>query len=487
MADLAVDDDIDLDVTKYSITDILSIFNIVDPTEFNVTDVANSLIAKMKVAGNMDLVTFFDEARNKVLDYLQNNADADDPETIAELWETAGVEPSLNLNGAHFYDDGTRAIIEERQSAATNANAADPNYKKTPLIGSHIVNIDSQFRSNILPYSNTPLSNTFNTSFIFNLSSPINSAIAMRLYSVQLPTSWYSFSQAMGNTFFIYNGIILTIPDGNYDPQQLTDAINTEAAKNIATQDLTVTYDARINRIAFTNNDNLPVVIIFYIQANVVNFTNCGTNILTNFQTLGINKTLGWLLGFRTPANSATGDVELTVPAGGTLSADVSPNTYGPKYFTLSVEEFSNHRLSAGMISITNTNNSSSLTVPDFYKTIRASCKLREGVLTRAEQYTLNTIINNNKENLNIGGFINKLTGPNLSAALAIIPLAGITALRPEPYIKFGADLMSNVRNYSTPTILTRLSVRLTDDSGALVNLYDSDWSFSLIIEEQLN
>jgi hypothetical protein len=482
---MAADMEIDADVTQYSIEDILSIFNIIDPTEFNVTDVANTLIAKMKVAGNNDLVTFFGEARDKVLEYLQKkNLAANADVSISQLWEPSGVEPSVNLKPTHYFDDGTRVVIDENQ---VNESTGDANYKKVPLVASHIINIDSQFRTNILPYSSSPLSNTYNTNFIFNLSTPITSATSMRLYSYQIPTSWYAFSFLAGNTFFLYNGIMITIPDGNYLPADLATAITTEAAKNIATQSLIVAYNSMSNRISFTNNDTLQVVVIFYIQANVTNFKNCGVSVLNNFQTLGINKTLGWLLGFRTPANLLTGDVNIILEPGQQLFSDVTPNTYGPKYFTLSVEEFSNYRLTNGIVSITNTNNSSILTVPDFYKTIRASCKLREGSLTQAEQYTLNAIIENNKPNLNVGGFTNKLTGPNIQAALAIIPLVNITTLRPDPYIKFGADLLPNVRNYSTPTVLSRLSVSLTDDNGNLVNLYDNDWSFSLIIEERLN
>jgi hypothetical protein len=61
----------EMDISKYTVDDILSIFNIIDPTTFNVTDVANTLIAKMKIEGRSDLVTFFGAARDKVLNYLQ--------------------------------------------------------------------------------------------------------------------------------------------------------------------------------------------------------------------------------------------------------------------------------------------------------------------------------------------------------------------------------------------------------------------------------
>jgi hypothetical protein len=42
-------------------------------------------------------------------------------------------------------------------------------------------------------------------------------------------------------------------------------------------------------------------------------------------------------------------------------------------------------------------------------------------------------------------------------------------------------------RNYIKPTNIERLSVALLDDKGNLVNLYDNDWSFTLILEQQLN
>ena len=68
-----------------------------------------------------------------------------------------------------------------------------------------------------------------------------------------------------------------------------------------------------------------------------------------------------------------------------------------------------------------------------------------------------------------------------------MIPLQDITNIRPDPYVKFGADLAVHQRNYLSPTYLDRFTARLTDDKGNLVNLYDNDWSFSLIVEERLN
>jgi len=489
ISNMSDDNEIDTDIENYTIEDILSIFNIIDPNEFNVTDVANTLIAKMKTDEKPDLERFFGEARDKVLDYIQNIEEEDNVtnndnmESIKEIWDKTGLKNDSNLDSVNYYGEGSHVVIEPQQRTSSGGPAA-------PMIATHIVNIDSQYRSNILPYNDNPLSNTYNTSFTFNLTNPITKATSLRLYSYQIPTSWYAFNARSGNTFFMYNGVIINIPDGNYTPSELVSTINTIAQSNIATQSLLISYNAGTNRISFINNDtlSLSITVIFFIQSNVVNFNNCGSFVLSKFETLGINTTLGWLLGFRTDADATTGDVAITLFPGeeNKITADVPPDTYGPKYFVLSVEDYG-PRLSSGLYNITSTKNYSAVSITDFYKTTRVACRLREGSLTQAEQYTIDAITDSSSVNNLITGFNNKLSGPNSGSAFAIIPLRDIKNIRPDPYVQFGADLAVHKRNYVAPSILQRFSVRLTDDKGNLVNLYDNDWSFSMIVEERLN
>jgi hypothetical protein len=466
-----------VDINKYSIQDILSILNISDPTVFNVTDAANSLIAKMKDGGNVELENFFGQARDKVLEYLQEKntlpVDNETTEPIDSVWASRSIKTENSVN---YFDDETHIVAIEKEETGQSAGP--------PLISTHLVIIDSQFRSNILPYENNSQSNAFNTSFTFNLTSQIINAVSIRLYSYHIPTTWTAFSLQYGNTFFIYNGIIINIPDGNYSPTSLRDIINVIAQQNIATKSLLVEYDSIRNRFSFTNTDPLmdTVTVIFLLGANTVNFTNCGTFTLTNFQTLGINTTLGWLLGFRTEADVVTGNVELFLLPNEKIYANVAPDTYGPKYFVLSVEDY-NSRLSGGLYNILNTKTYTNLSAKDYYNTRDLACKLREGSLTQAQIYTINAI----STPVTNATVTNTMTGYTSNSSFAVIPLAGITALRPDPYIKFGADLAIYKRNYAGPTTLERFTVSLNDDKGNLVNLYDNDWSFSLIVEEKLN
>ena len=210
-------DDINTDIDSYSIIDILSILNIIDPTTTNVSQRADDLISRYLPTGanpNPVLVTFFTAAKNKVMDYLNNMDDPAEPEylterteSIQQTWENSGYKDK-SIDATRIFTDRSHVVYKPE----------DPINKPdvTPVISTHIVNIDSQYRTNILPYSENPLSNSYNTNFTFNLTNPITKAISAKLYSYQIPTSWYAFNARSGNTFFMYNGIIMEIIPYNH-------------------------------------------------------------------------------------------------------------------------------------------------------------------------------------------------------------------------------------------------------------------------------
>ena len=474
---------IDMDITNYSVMDIFEILNLPDPTIFNVKDKANDIIARMREDGNTELVDFFVAARDKAVaalenttTYLQNQAQ----DSITDIWKK-NTSKEVKEATVDYYTNISQNVIERPlPTLGQQMNAP-------PLIAMHMVNIDSQYRTTILPYVDNPQAASFNTNFTFSLSNPITKAISLTLYSYQLPTTWYAFNARSGNTFFLYNGVIINIPDGNYTPEKMVTTINEIALQNVATSGLVVTYNSGTNKITFKNNDTLSeyVTVTFYIQDNVINFNNCGNFILSNFQTLGVNTTLGWYLGFHDEPDSV-GNVSFTIDSGQTKQAGTQINVFGPKYFILSLEDY-NSRLSGGLYNIKNTKKSASVSIPDFYDTIHVDCETREGSLTRAQQYAITAVKESSTVNNNVYGFSNQLSGPTSGSAFAIIPLAGISPSGFGPYTKLGVDLALFKRNYGSPTILDRFTVRLTDDKGNLVNLNDNDWSFQLIVQEQLN
>ena len=87
------------------------------------------------------------------------------------------------------------------------------NGKLNPLLQQtikRIISIDSQYRDN---------KRTLSTEFTFNLSDPLKDVVSLKLYSVQIPYTWYTINNNFGSNFFIFKGYSDGINNGNHDYQ----------------------------------------------------------------------------------------------------------------------------------------------------------------------------------------------------------------------------------------------------------------------------
>jgi hypothetical protein len=71
------DANIDTNIDNYSIDDILTIFNLYDPTLFQIKDVANNLIARMRSEGKLEMAIFFEKAKQKLLEAATEDDESD--------------------------------------------------------------------------------------------------------------------------------------------------------------------------------------------------------------------------------------------------------------------------------------------------------------------------------------------------------------------------------------------------------------------------
>ena len=94
-----------------------------------------------------------------------------------------------------------------------------------------LINIDSRFR---FPYSDPTslketlnFSNTSSSNFLFKLREPIKNIISVRLSSIEIPNSFYTFSKQRGNVSFemTYGGItkLIEINPGNWTSDNNTE------------------------------------------------------------------------------------------------------------------------------------------------------------------------------------------------------------------------------------------------------------------------
>jgi hypothetical protein len=89
----------DTNISHYSIKDLLTIFNLnlVDnPTVFQINDVANNLIARMRTEGKMDMAIFFENAKQKVIQNIGMDMDTDTSDTDTYANDTSENEDENN-------------------------------------------------------------------------------------------------------------------------------------------------------------------------------------------------------------------------------------------------------------------------------------------------------------------------------------------------------------------------------------------------------
>ena len=340
---------------------------------------------------------------------------------------------------------------------------------KPETIVTRIVSIDSQYRQNIATLTpdgrvgkeGAPDSNSlnFNTNFTVDLPEALTNVVSIKLYSVQIPTTWYTFDHHLGNTTYKYdnNTDLSFIGVGNYDISGVCDALISSG--------LTTTTFAPESNVISLGSDATK-----YIKSYTSDMSN-------SF----INQNLFWNLGFRKKINE-DGDISFNAASSGDVPADV----YGPRYFVLNLDDYNQNSQSKGLLSVT-----------DQYNPINAIQSKRtdgksETRLTKAQLYSQTSKLGYDdlKDNKLVASTrynnLRNNAGSKSNNAFALIPLRDVVSLRAkgEPLVEFGRILEENVRTYSGPVDIERLKIQLLDDKGNLVNLHDNDWSFSLVVEQ---
>lgn len=306
-----------------------------------------------------------------------------------------------------------------------------------------IVSIDSQYRST---------KNLLSTDFTFNLSEPLKDVVSLKLYSLQIPFTWYTIGKSFGSNFFIFKGktagidnenhdIKIEIGTGNYKPQELIDTVNTA----IQTKNQSVDVDLTNVSLDYNSNSSLSTFNIdlkkeFNESSYYLQFDNWGSPFDSS-----VNRatTIPSYLGF----GSRTNHINVLK---------------SPYYYKL--EDVNNSTIDDNATFTINSGNNF-LTVYQYYGTfpydsglslvdvsLNIKFSLADGTYTRTQLTSnLNTVLQNNVKLLDSS--IQRL---NLDESnnLFITPLVSQNHLK----IKFS-------RNYANPNIDSRTAVVFPDDT----------------------
>ena len=223
----------DLDINSYSIEDMMEIYRIPKNQKGNVTEdyvknMTKEIVQQYKnynatgLGGDMpfsenyseddEYVIFFNEAQKRILQYLQSGASFI---TDATLSSSSGktIENQLiqKFAPSSILSDADKLVMMPKDDA--RVQNINPNLIATPSIVheyakgvinplerrtlKRIISIDTLFRENH--------GNTSSADYIWNLPTPINNVLSMKIVSMEFPNMVKMFSNERKNNIFTVN------------------------------------------------------------------------------------------------------------------------------------------------------------------------------------------------------------------------------------------------------------------------------------------
>lgn len=527
---------IDTNVSNYTLSELMAIVGLDDLDPTNIMDATSQYIEKYK-NNNPTLSIFFKGVQSELLQYSQGLYNEDDPNEKNDDAIFPSGEKQVNDRYENEYltqkdKNQTDKITQRKQkigvfgdehvpmtreqlgvndtyNVPVKQDSLNPNLKNTI---SRFVNLDSQFRQ----FSGV---NNTSTNYTLDLSDTLKNVLSMRLYSYQIPFSWYLIDTIYNNTcFWITNGsdnVTITMPSGNYTSSQFKTALTTAFTTAGFTFPLgvPVTYNENTGKITLSlyggiiNNGKYNFTITETTIITFFDFTatlQCSVNCVSNNNYF--NQTLGWLMGYRVPYE--------TVSQLGNQASSVL-DLIGTKYLILVIDDYNQNHVNNTLVSITEYN--SNLKVPDYYsKDLPSTCisansaNLTQIVnqssitdnglliagkstvnytttqvvlpsaprtLTQAQIYTINEI----NKNQSVTNF--RAMAPTSSDILAILPVKTSNLSTGSILVEFSGSLQENIRTYFGPVNIERLAVKLLNDKGHVLDLNGIDWVITLICD----
>ena len=520
------------DVNVYTIDELKELLGMSTEKGFYTTDDINDIfdILKSKYPNLARQGGFLDKAMNRILEDLDMNQDVvqdtNSTPTQAEEWmdtqylqqtdPTQTVKITDRKGKVQLFDgSGTDGynVMKQEQLGIINSrvqefvqDSLNPTLKNTT---ERLLVIDSLFRQTITPYSPNPASPASSSTFTMDLSEPLVNVLSLKLYSYQIPYSWYTIDSAYGTSCFwvkvtsVVNPILIQVENGNYTPTQLISAIQGQFTAVLNTgvfagNNLNISYNQISGKAVLSFTTALPsqtAEIIFYDSSNENSYASAN---LVN--AMKLNNNLGWYLGFRPETDTTTPVLFSRTISSNTgtspptkLYSDTTVDTYGSKYIVVVLDDMNQNRLNSGLVNIVDT--STTLSVPDYYNASIPNVSAPDPqlnnvlspfyvasvprTLTSKQLYSLNSILDNRKNTYKY-----RSSAPSSSDVFALIfpKKSGVSS--GDMIIDLGSSLAYNRRTYFGPVNIQRLSISLQDDKGNLLNLNGADWAITIIVEQ---
>jgi hypothetical protein len=295
------------------------------------------------------------------------------------------------------------------------------------------------------------------------------------------------------------NKIRIQLDKNTYSRDSLIETINNKFQSNPLTENSLISIVTDKNGIESTKI-RLTINKEYFSKDFILNFfdpyyfISCYSS--RTFKNTTWDSTLGWILGYRTNTMYVLSDY--TSEKGAVqIDGDTTVSTNLYNYFAICIDDFNNNHFSNGLVTINVKNEQTNL--PSYANKSNFVCDPVTGKLsydttsitnnnslTQNQIYavtvTHNSIISKNK-NTNLKLSNPYSSGPYIQDVFAIVPLR-LSGLANGSYIvDNGGSLQNQQRLYFGPVNLFKFSIKLLDDRGNIVNLNNSNWSFSILCD----
>ena len=202
------------DVRTYTDEELFNILDLDAPTDRELEAKIIFLIKKyrnMQNASGDELAEFFENIYRHFFETEEEEDDDEDGEEEREGFQTIkeGLSNQEIINTttpeAKEVSNVQKAVLENKPLDKTTADNIGytksleyANDKLNPLLQQtikRVISIDSQYRDD---------KKTLSTEFTFNLSDPLKDVVSLKLYSVQIPYTWYTINNNFGSNFFVF-------------------------------------------------------------------------------------------------------------------------------------------------------------------------------------------------------------------------------------------------------------------------------------------
>jgi len=218
----------------------------IQPSNANVVGNPNSeYTASIRKGGEYDIGNIDDPTIvKKYSNFVGDTELLDESGKVIDKYKTPQIAQNYNVNQIQ-----NRGVLNKQEQTGGTQITKPVDYARdslNPLLKQtikRVISIDSQYREN---------KSSSSTEFTFNLSEPLKDVVSLKLYSIQIPYTWYTINGSFGGNFFYIKGDVpgidngdhdykIEIPSGNYTATTLTDAIKLSIS-NLRTTILDVSF-----------------------------------------------------------------------------------------------------------------------------------------------------------------------------------------------------------------------------------------------------